>query len=362
MMLPEPPFQHGSPSQIGVLLINLGTPDAPTAEALKPYLRQFLSDPRIIEIPRWIWWFILNGIILNTRPKKSAEKYALVWTEEGSPLKVHTERQAKLLAQALTSAISPAPMVEYAMNIGNPSIAQVLGKMKAAGCDQFLLVPLFPQYAASSVGSAMTHAFAELAKLRNMPAVRTIKHFHDDHGYIAALARNVQDYWDTHGKPSKLVISFHGVPRKTLDQGDPYHCECQKTGRLLAEALALTSEEYQVCFQSRFGRAKWLTPYTTDILETLGKQKLNRVDVVCPGFVADCLETLEEIAIEGKKTFTEAGGNEFHYIPCLNEHPAWINALTQITLNHLQGWSVPQRTAEEAALCRERAAKLGASN
>ncbi|HMU63662.1 MAG: ferrochelatase [Nitrosomonas sp.] len=360
MMLPEPPFQHGTPSKTGVLLINLGTPDAPTAEALKPYLRQFLSDSRIIELPRWIWWFILNGIILNTRPKKSAEKYALVWTEEGSPLKVHTERQTKLLAQALASSISPVPMVEYAMNIGNPSIAHVLAKMKAAGCDQILVLPLFPQYAASSIGSAMEHVFAELAKIRNMPAVRTIKHFHDDHDYIAALAQNVQDYWSSHGKPSKLVISFHGVPRKTLDKGDPYHCECQKTGRLLAEALALKPEEYQVCFQSRFGKAKWLTPYTTDILEELGKQKLNRVDVVCPGFVADCLETLEEIAIEGKKTFVEAGGNEFHYIPCLNEHPAWINALAQITQNHLQGWLTPKLTAKEAALCHERATKLGA--
>lgn len=360
MMLPEPPFQHGTPSKTGVLLINLGTPDAPTAEALKPYLRQFLSEPRIIELPRWIWWFILNGIILNIRPKKSAEKYALVWTDEGSPLKVHTERQTKLLAQALASSISPTPLVEYAMNIGNPSIAQVLAKMKAAGCDQILVLPLFPQYAASSIGSAMEHIFAELAKMRNIPAVRTIKHFHDDHGYITALAQNVQDYWNSHGKPSKLIISFHGIPRKTLDKGDPYYCECQKTGRLLAEALALTSEQYQVCFQSRFGKAKWLTPYTTDVLEALGKQKLNRVDVVCPGFVADCLETLEEIAIEGKKTFIEAGGNEFHYISCLNEHPAWINALTQITLNHLQGWLVPECTTEEATLCRERAAQLGA--
>ncbi len=361
-MLPEPSYQHGTLSKIGVLLINLGTPDAPTAKALRPYLKQFLSDPRVIEIPRWIWWFILNGIILNTRPRKSAEKYAQIWMPEGSPLRVHTEHQAKLLARILEERIKPAPIVEFAMNIGNPSIADILRRMKERGCDRILVFPLFPQYAASSTGSAMDSLFSELKKMRNIPAIRTIKHFHDHPGYIAALAQNVRDYWAEHGKPDKLVISFHGVPRKTLDKGDPYHCECQKTGRLLAEALELDTEQYQVCFQSRFGNAKWLTPYTTVILKELGKLKTRRVDVVCPGFVSDCLETLEEIAIEGKKTFIEAGGQEFHFIPCLNEHKDWIKALSDMICAHLQGWSDSGPSEEEAEQSRKLALEMGATD
>lgn len=359
-MLPEPAYQHGTLNKIGVLLINLGTPDAPTAKALKPYLKQFLSDPRVIEAPRWIWWFILNGIILNTRPRKSAEKYAQIWMPEGSPLRVHTERQAKLLARALEDRIKPAPIVEYAMIIGNPSIADIVRRMKERGCDRILAFPLFPQYAASSSGSAMDSLFSELKKMRNIPAIRTVKHFHADPGYIAAMTQNVRDYWAVHGKPDKLIISFHGVPRKTLDKGDPYHCECQKTGRLLAEALELDAEQYQVCFQSRFGNAKWLTPYTTVVLKELGKLKTQRVDVVCPGFVSDCLETLEEIAIEGKKTFIEAGGQEFHFIPCLNEHQDWIKALSDMTYSHLQGWLGLEPSEEEAEQSQKLALEMGA--
>lgn len=359
-MQPEPAYQHGSMNRIGVLLINLGTPDAPTAKALRPYLKQFLSEPRIIELPRWLWWFILNGIILNTRPRKSAEKYAQIWMPEGSPLKVHTERQTELLLQLLEERIKPAPVVEYAMMIGTPSIAEKLQRMKERGCDRILVLPLFPQYSASSSGCAMDGVFSELRSMRNIPAVRTVKHYHDDADYIEALAQNVREYWDKHGQPDKLIMSFHGVPRKTLDLGDPYHCECQKTGRLLAEALALTSDQYQVCFQSRFGFSEWLGPYTSKTLKELGKQKLKRVDVVCPGFVADCLETLEEIAIEGKAAFIEAGGEDFHYIPCLNEHPDWIQVLGDITHRHLAGWLDQQVSEEAAELSRKLALELGA--
>jgi len=359
-MLPEPAYQHGSLSRIGLLVINLGTPDAPTAKALRPYLKQFLSEPRIIELPRWFWWFILNGIILNTRPRKSAEKYAKVWMPEGSPLKVHTERQTELLSQLLEERIKPALVVEYAMSIGSPSIPEKLQRMKERGCDRILVLPLFPQYAASSSGCAMDSVFSELRNMRNIPALRTIKHYHDDAGYIAALAQNIRDYWAEHDRSDKLIMSFHGVPRKTLDNGDPYHCECQKTGRMLAEALELTSDQYQVCFQSRFGFAKWLSPYTSTVLKELGKQKLRRIDVVCPGFVSDCLETLEEIAIEGKSIFTKAGGGEFHYIPSLNEHPLWIKALGDMAIRHLAGW-VDQQSSEEAAeLSRKLALELGA--
>ena len=347
-MIIQPIFQHGSPSRTGVLLINLGTPDAPTAQALRPYLEEFLSNPRVIEVPKLIWWPILYGLILPFRPKKSAEKYAQVWMPEGSPLKVHTERQTQLLREALQTRLPHPPIVEYAMNIGKPSVAMVLTKMQQQGCERILVIPLFPQYAASSTAAAMDNVFDVLKKMRNQPSIRTIKQYHDHPGYIAALAKNIRDYWDMHGRPDKLIISFHGTPRTSLDKGDPYHCACQKTGRLLAEALDLNSDQYSVCFQSRFGRAEWLTPYTAQTLTQLGKDQTRRVDVVCPGFVSDCLETLEEIAIEAKNTFIRAGGKEFHYIPCLNEHSDWIQTLADIACTHLQGWLDSEATEEEA--------------
>ena len=355
-------YQHGSPHRTGVLLINLGTPDAPTAQALRPYLKEFLSNPRVIEIPRLFWWPILHGFILPFRPKASAEKYAKIWMPEGSPLKVHTERQTTLLREALQTRLQNPPIVEYAMNIGKPSVATVMAKMQAQGCERILVIPLFPQYAASSTAAAMDNVFSVLNRMRNLPSIRTVKQYHDHPGYIAALAQNVRDYWDAHGRPDKLIISFHGTPRASLDKGDPYHCACQKTGRLLAEALALESNQYSVCFQSRFGRAKWLTPYTAATLEQLGKEQTQRVDVICPGFVSDCLETLEEIAIEAKNTFTQSGGKEFHYIPCLNERSDWIQALADITCTHLQGWLDMAVTEEAAKLSRKLALEMGAKD
>ncbi len=355
-------YQHGSPNRTGVLLINLGTPDAPTAQALRPYLKEFLSNPRVIEIPRLIWWPILHGFILPFRPKASAEKYAKIWMPEGSPLKVHTERQTKLLREALQARLQNPLIVEYAMNIGKPSVATVMARMQEQGCERILIIPLFPQYAASSTAAAMDNVFSVLNRMRNLPSIRTVKQYHDHPGYIAALAQNVKDYWDAHGRPDKLIISFHGTPRASLDKGDPYHCACQKTGRLLAEALALTSSQYSVCFQSRFGKAKWLTPYTAVTLEQLGKEQTRRVDVICPGFVSDCLETLEEIAIEAKNTFVQAGGKEFHYIPCLNERSDWIQALADITCTHLQGFLDMAVTEEAAQLSRKLALEIGAKD
>jgi ferrochelatase len=341
----EPAYAHGTPEKTAILLVNLGTPEAPTAQALRPYLKEFLSDPRVIEIPRVVWWLILNGIILNTRPKKSAEKYASIWMPEGSPLKVHTERQATLLLGYLGEK-TKGVMVDYAMRYGNPSIPDVLRKLKAQNCQRILLLPLYPQYAASTVATTYDAVFAELEKMRNPPALRTIKHFHDAPGYIKASAQNIRDYWTLHGRPDKLVMSFHGLPRYTLDKGDPYHCECHKTGRLIAEELGLKQEQYLVSFQSRFGRAEWLKPYTAATLAELGKQKTKRVDVVCPGFVADCLETLEEIAMEVRDEFLRAGGGEYHYIPCLNERPDWIHALTALALDNLHGWLGQPDTAQ----------------
>jgi ferrochelatase len=335
----EPFYAHGTPEKTAILLINLGTPDAPTAKAVKPYLRQFLSDPRVVEIPKPIWWLILNGIILNIRPKKSAAKYASIWMPEGSPLKVNTERQALQLQKNLSQKLTDLPVVvDYAMSYGNPSIASVMAKLKAQNCQRILILPLYPQYAASATASALDAVYADLHKTRNMPAVRSIKHFHDDAGYIKSSAQNIRDYWDIHGKPDILVMSFHGVPQYTLEKGDPYHCECLKSGRLIAEELGLNKEQYRISFQSRFGKAEWVKPYTTATLIELGKKKTQRIDVVCPGFVADCLETLEEIAQEGKEDFQHAGGGGYHYIPCLNDRPEWIRAMTDLVLDNLQGW------------------------
>ena len=342
----EPTFTHGTPAKTGILLINLGTPDAPTAQAVRPYLKEFLGDPRVVEIPRAIWWLILNGIILNTRPKKSAAKYATIWMPEGSPLRVHTEKQTALLQGYLSQRTKAPYVVDYAMRYGNPSIASVLRKLKEQNCQRILVVPMYPQYAASSSGTAFDIVFAELIKMRNAPALRTIKNFHDHPGYIQALANNISDYWMKNGRPEKLVMSFHGLPQYTLDKGDPYHCECQKTGRLLAEELGLRPGQYTISFQSRFGKAEWLKPYTAATLAELGRQKTKRVDMVCPGFVADCLETLEEIAMEGKEDFQHAGGGEYHYIPCLNERDDWMHALTDLVMDNLHGWLIEPDKAE----------------
>ncbi|MDD2720080.1 MAG: ferrochelatase [Gallionella sp.] len=355
----EPAYTHGTPPSTGILLVNLGTPDAPTAQAVRPYLKQFLGDPRVVEIPRLVWWLILNGIILNVRPKKSAEKYASIWLSEGSPLRVYTEKQAALLKGFLGQRTDARFAVEVAMSYGNPSIAGALARLKAQNCQRILVLPMFPQYAASSTAPVFDQVYAALQKMRNVPALRTVRNFHDHPGYIGALAANISRYWQKHGRPDKLVMSFHGVPQYTLDKGDPYYCECHKTGRLLAEALGLTAEQYVVSFQSRFGKAEWVKPYTTATLLELGKQHTRRVDVVCPGFVADCLETLEEIAMEGKEDFQHAGGGEYHYIPCMNDNDDWIHALTDLVADNLQGWLVePDAAALEQS--RQCALAMGA--
>ena len=335
---PEPPFSHGDQLKVGILIANLGTPDAPTAKALRPYLRQFLSDTRVVEIPRAIWWFILNGIILVIRPKKSAAKYAQVWTDQGSPLLVHAQKQTQLLRGFLAQKIKSPFSVELGMSYGNPSMQSAIEKLKAQHCDRILVFPLYPQYAASSTASAFDAVWRVLLKMRNMPGIRTIRSYHDHPAYIAALAQSVKSYWQINGKPTQLVMSFHGVPKVHLTKGDPYHCACHKTGRLLAEALGLSKEDYVIAFQSRFGKQEWLKPYLASTLETLGKAKTKRIDVICPGFSSDCLETLEEIAMEGKEIFTHAGGGEYHYIPALNENDSWIHAMSEIALENLQGW------------------------
>ncbi len=359
--LPEPPYSHGSTARAGILLVNLGTPDEPTPAAVRRYLAEFLWDPRVVEIPRPVWWLILHAVILRVRPGKSAAKYRSIWTKDGSPLRVTLDRQVQLLRGYLGERVKSPLAVAGACRYGNPGIAEGLAKLRAEGCDRVLVLPLYPQYAASTTGSTMDALGKALAGLRNVPAIRVVKHFHDHPAYVKSVAKAVNDYWMKHGRPDRLVMSFHGLPRFSLDKGDPYHCECLKTGRLVAEALGWADERTAVTFQSRFGKAEWLKPYTADTLAELGAKGTGRVDVICPGFAADCLETLEEIAMEGRETFLHAGGREFHYIPTTNDQPAFMTALAILSLENLQGWvSAGWDAAAAASAGRESAARAKA--
>ncbi|MES2991963.1 MAG: ferrochelatase [Pseudomonadota bacterium] len=346
---PEPAHRHGDAPRTAVLLCNLGTPDAPTPAAVRRYLAEFLSDHRVVEIPRLLWLMILHGVILRTRPAKSARKYASIWTPEGSPLKVWTEKQTKLLRGYLGQR-GHTVTVHYAMRYGSPSIASVMDELKAKGATRVLVLPLYPQYSATTTASVGDAVYAWAQRTRHVPELRFVNRYHDDAGYIAALAKRVEDHWMSHGRPDKLLLSFHGVPRRTLALGDPYHCECLKTARLLGERLSLGKDDMVVTFQSRLGRAEWLQPYTEPTLIALAKQGVKRVDVLCPGFTSDCLETLEEIDQEGRAAFLQAGGAEFNYLPCLNDQHEWIAALAAVAIRHLQGWPT---TAADDPVARE---------
>ncbi|QDL54016.1 ferrochelatase [Rhodoferax aquaticus] len=353
---PEPPFVHGQVPRTAVLYCNLGTPDSASTADVRKFLREFLSDPRVVEIPRVLWMLILHGIILRFRPAKSAAKYASIWTAEGSPLKVWTEKQAKLL-QGWLSQRGHAVQVRYAMRYGSQSIASQLDALKAEGVTRVLVVTAYPQYSATTTASVFDAVYQWAAKVRNLPELRFVNRYHDHGHYIQALAVQIQRYWKANGRPDQLVMSFHGVPERTLTLGDPYHCECLKTARLLAQALGLGKDQFKVTFQSRLGRAKWLEPYTEPSLIALGKAGVKRVDVVCPGFTSDCLETLEEINMEGREAFLHAGGQEFHYIPCLNDDTAWITALCEISQEHMAGWPTLTRP-DAAALAAQRQAAI----
>ena len=364
LFISEPDFHHGDATQTtprtAVLFCNLGTPDEPTAPALRRYLAEFLSDQRVVEIPRLVWLAILHGIILRIRPKKSAAKYASIWMPEGSPLKVWTQKQAELLAIKL-QGMGHHVQVRYAMRYGNPSIAAQLEVLKTDGVSRVLIMPAYPQYSATTTASVFDAVYAWASRVRRLPEFRFVNHYHDDSGYIAALAASVQAYWQAHGRADKLVMSFHGVPERTLNLGDPYHCECYKTARLLAEKLGLSKDSYQLTFQSRFGKAKWLEPYTEPTLIKLAQEGTKSVDVLCPGFTGDCLETLEEINMEAREAFLHAGGEKFSYIACLNDSLDWTTALANITVQHLSGWptqSMPD--ANELAASKLAALALGA--
>jgi protoporphyrin/coproporphyrin ferrochelatase len=339
---PEAPAVETNQERTAVLWCNLGSPDEPTAAAVRPYLADFLGDSRVVEIPRALWALVLHGIILRTRPPKSAAKYASIWTPEGSPLKIWTKKQATLLAGWLGER-GHRVTVRDAMRYGSPSIAAQLDALKAEGTTRVLVLQAYPQYSATTTASVIDAVGAWSARVRRLPEFRFVNQYHDEPLYIEALANSVTRYWKDHGRPDQLVMSFHGIPERNIRLGDPYQAQCLATAGLLAERLQLTREQYRVTFQSRFGRAKWLEPYTEPTLRELGAAGVARVDVMCPGFPADCLETLDEIAMEGREAFLHAGGKAFHYIPCLNDSSAWITALAAIAERHLAGW--PTRSA-----------------
>ena len=331
-------FDHDAPSRVGVLITNLGTPSAPEKKALKTYLKEFLSDPRVVDVPRLLWWFILNGVILNIRPRRSAAAYRTVWTEQGSPLLFHTEAQAEALRARMTQQFGDEVIVEFAMRYGQPSIPSVLQGMFDRGIRKLLVLPLYPQYSGATTGSTFDALAADFTQRRWLPELRFVSHYHDNDAYISALADSIKVYQSAHGTADKLLFSYHGVPRRYLEEGDPYHCECLKTSRLVAQELGLTEADYLVTFQSRFGREEWLQPYTDEILKGLPAQGVKSVQIVCPGFSADCLETLEEIGVENRDYFIGAGGEKYSYIPCLNDSPDHIAALAKIATDQLYGW------------------------
>ncbi len=351
-------FRHDQPDRTGVLLVNLGTPDAPDRAAVRRYLKEFLWDPRVVEMTRPVWWLVLNGIILNTRPARSARAYRKVWTEEGSPLLRISYRQRDALAEQLRLRGGDPVPVALGMRYGNPAIGAALAELRDAGARRILVLPLYPQYSATTTASIFDAVTAELRTWRWLPELRFINHYHDDPGYIDALAESVQRHRAEAGEAERLVMSFHGIPEEYFHKGDPYFCECQKTGRLLAEALGLDRSQWQLTFQSRLGPKQWLQPYTDKTLEALAGDGVKSVQVICPGFAADCLETLEEVAMENRDIFLGAGGERYEYIPCLNDGARHIAMLAGLVERHLEGWE-PRR--EEPAQVRERALALGAS-
>ena len=326
-------YAHGSESCLGVLITNLGTPQAPTASEVRKYLAEFLWDSRVVEIPRPIWWLILHGIILRTRPSKSAEAYEKVWTEEGSPLLVISKQQREALQIALDKKFPGPVKVELAMRYGQPSVASALENLKAQGARRILLFPLYPQYSASTTASTFDAVAKVFMKQRWMPELRMVNNYGSDEGFINACAQQIQQHWKQHPRNQKLVFSFHGLPKRNLMLGDPYHCECHETARMITEKLNLTEDEWMLTFQSRFGKAEWLQPYTIKTMEQLPNQGTKSVDVFCPGFSADCLETIEEINMQNQEVFMEAGGEAFNYIPALNAEAAHIDFVLEDDLH-----------------------------
>lgn len=358
-------FEHGRLPRVGILLCNLGTPAAPTTAAVRRYLAEFLSDPRVVELPRLLWLPILHGIILNVRPRRSAHAYATIWREDGSPLLSLSRLLCDGLAERFRATRGEEVVFALGMRYGEPSIALALDALLRAGARRVLVVPLYPQYAAATTASVSDAVFSYCNRLRWIPELRFIADYHCDPRYIAALAQSVREHWASHGRADRLLMSFHGIPRDYFLAGDPYFCQCQATGRLLADALALEAGSWDLCFQSRFGRQQWLEPYTDRTLTLLAQAGVGTIDVVCPGFAIDCLETLEEIALQNAALFQQAGGRELRYIPALNDSASHVDALSGIIDDHLAGWldgaaADARRNPDERAEAAARAHAAGA--
>jgi ferrochelatase len=332
-------FSHDEDSSCsGILITNLGTPDEATPSAVRRYLAEFLSDPRIVEAPRLIWWFALHGVILRIRPKPVAKKYQHVWTDEGSPLLTISQQQRALLQQAISPHFKGKVKVELAMRYGNPSIKDALLNLKKSGAQRILVLPLYPQYSATTTASTFDAIADELKTWRWLPEFRFIQHYHDHEAYIQALVNSISNFQNKNGQPEKLLFSFHGLPQKYLDQGDPYFCECHKTARLVAERMGLKKDQWILAFQSLFGREEWLKPYAKNTLINWAKEGVKNVQVICPGFSADCLETLEEIKVENRDYFLNAGGEKYEYIPALNDNAEHIGMMGQLIKQHASDW------------------------
>lgn len=345
---------EATPVQAAVLLVNLGTPTAPTAQSVRPYLAQFLADPRVIEYPRWLWWLILHGVILRFRPKRSAHAYGKIWEERGSPLRFGSESLAAGLQAEIMRQRPQAPIkVALAMSYGEPSVAQTIERLQREGVRRLLVLPLYPQYSATSTGSVLDAVAASITKTRWPPELRIINDYHDDPAHIEALAQSIENWWAANGRGDRLLLSFHGIPERYLYAGDPYFCQCQATARLLGERLQLDAQHMMVSFQSRLGRERWLHPYTDITVRKLAAEGVRKLDVACPGFAVDCLETLEEIAMQNRDFFVGAGGETLRYIPALNDSAGQVQSLASLVLRHTQGW--PEFAADyDAAANRQR--------
>jgi len=348
--LGEPDYEHGTPERSGVLLVNLGTPEAPTPKALRRYLAEFLWDPRVVEAPRPLWWLALHLVILNIRPGRSARAYQRVWTPEGSPLLSISRRQHGALARRLSETLPVPPRVELAMRYGQPSVSAGLHALRSSGVRRVLVLPLYPQYSATTTASVVDAVTEECRRWRWLPELRFINQYHDHPAYVAALADRIRHHWEAEAPGERLLFSFHGIPQRYFLAGDPYHCQCHKTARLVAEALGLADDRWQLVFQSRFGREAWLQPYADQVLRGLPGQGIRSVDIVCPGFAADCLETLDEIAMENRQVFIGAGGERYTYIPALNDAPEHIEALAGLVRQHMQGWPDTRPDTDPKAL------------
>jgi len=360
-------YQHGAKEKLGILLVNLGSPDAPTPSAVRRYLAEFLWDPRVVEIPRLIWWLILHGVILRIRPWRSARAYKKVWSIDGSPLIAISKLQAQAIEKKIQERFRGNVLVDLAMRYGNPSIKSGLEALRLAGARRLLVLPLYPQYSATTTASVFDEVTNVLQSWRWLPDLRIINHYHDHPKYISALANSITQHWVENPRGQKLLFSFHGIPQRYFDQGDPYHCHCQKTARLVAEELELEEGKWRVVFQSRFGREPWLQPYCDKTLEELAASGVASVDVICPGFSSDCLETLEEIDMENRDIFLKAGGARFSYIPALNATPEHIEVICEVLTAHMFGWpeTMPNWDAGNRAVeemhSRERALAMGAN-